>query len=177
MNELISKVIDWAAERGLLANSTPEKQFLKLSSEYGELCESFLDDNDVEDDIGDMVVVLTIICRLKGYDISKIYEEKDKVLYGTCYQAVTESGVYVGQLGDAIFKEKEFLKIISSLLSSLDYIANHYETTVYSCLKIAYEEIVNRKGINLDGKFIRETDPDYEGALAVLAARRVHEEV
>lgn len=54
---------DWSAERGLYEDSSSEKQYLKLGEEFGELGKALLKKNhvEVEDAIGDMVVVLTNI--------------------------------------------------------------------------------------------------------------------
>lgn len=116
MNELISKVIDWAEERNLINGSDSKTQCLKLVSEVGELSDSVNKGKSLIDDIGDCLVVLAIIAEQNSLD--------------------------------------------------LQY-----------CLKHAYDEIKDRKGIMLDGCYIKESDDAYEGALAVLAARRVHEKV
>ena len=38
MKELIKKIENWAEERNLIKGSTPQKQFIKLMEEFGELC-------------------------------------------------------------------------------------------------------------------------------------------
>ena len=37
MKELIKKIENWAEERNLIKGSTPQKQFIKLMEEFGEL--------------------------------------------------------------------------------------------------------------------------------------------
>lgn len=58
----------WANDRNLVEGSTPEKQFLKLSEEVGELAAGLArsDQDAVKDGIGDAVVVLTILAAQKG---------------------------------------------------------------------------------------------------------------
>lgn len=84
MNKLTEKIEQWAIERGLdLAD--PTKQVLKLGEEYGELCEAMTKSkfNQVVDSVGDMYVVMTILCLQLGVDIkdcvNEAYEEiKDR---------------------------------------------------------------------------------------------------
>lgn len=41
--ELIGKIEQWAEDRNLILGSTPQKQFIKLMEEFGELCGVFLE--------------------------------------------------------------------------------------------------------------------------------------
>jgi len=61
----------WANEKGIYNKGDIKTQFLKLQEESGELANSILKDNDIEfiDAIGDCVVVLTNLAKLKGYKI------------------------------------------------------------------------------------------------------------
>lgn len=58
MVQLITKVADWHADRNLIAGSTDQAQFVKLMEEAGELAGNIARGKDIEDDIGDMLVVL-----------------------------------------------------------------------------------------------------------------------
>lgn len=62
---------DWAAARGIYEKGDPKTQLIKLQEEIGELARAILKDNDLEfiDAIGDCVVVLTNLAKLKGYTI------------------------------------------------------------------------------------------------------------
>ena len=53
IHTLADNVLGWAKERGILANSTAQKQMLKLVSEMGELSDNLAKGRDVKDDIGD----------------------------------------------------------------------------------------------------------------------------
>lgn len=70
MQDLTEKIRTWAIMRGL-DEADPHKQALKLGEEFGELCEGLAKGNqsDVEDAIGDMFVVLTILSMQKGTSI------------------------------------------------------------------------------------------------------------
>ncbi len=61
----------WATDKGIYAKGDSKTQYLKLMEEAGELAEALLknDETEVIDAIGDMVVVLTNLAKLRGYDI------------------------------------------------------------------------------------------------------------
>ena len=61
----------WAEDRGLYKGGDTKTQSLKLVEEVGEICRAILKDNhsDIEDGIGDAVVVLTNLAELQGTSI------------------------------------------------------------------------------------------------------------
>ena len=61
----------WAANRGIYDKGDSKTQYIKLMEEAGELAKALLakDDPEVIDAIGDMVVVLTNLAKLEGYNI------------------------------------------------------------------------------------------------------------
>jgi NTP pyrophosphatase (non-canonical NTP hydrolase) len=67
-------IVQWASDRGIIQNSTPQIQGLKLVSEIGELADNLAKGRDVRDDIGDCIVVLSIIANMKGIDLHKCVE-------------------------------------------------------------------------------------------------------
>ena len=66
----------WASERGLYEKGDPKTQALKLVEEVGETCRAILKGNqgDIEDGIGDAVVVLTNLAHLCDTDIEHCIE-------------------------------------------------------------------------------------------------------
>ena len=66
----------WASERGLYKKGDPKTQALKLVEEVGETCRAILkgNHNDIEDGIGDCVVVLTNLAALCDTDIEHCIE-------------------------------------------------------------------------------------------------------
>lgn len=66
MQELINKVEQWAHDRNIINGSDSKTQMLKLISEIGELADSINKGRDCRDDIGDCLVVLTIIAAQQG---------------------------------------------------------------------------------------------------------------
>ena len=67
---------EWASKRGLYKKGDPKTQALKLVEEVGETCRAILKDNhsDIEDGIGDCVVVLTNLAHLCNTDIEHCIE-------------------------------------------------------------------------------------------------------
>ena len=84
---------EWADERGLYEHGDTKTQALKLVEEVGEICRAILKDNhsDIEDGIGDAVVVLTNLAELQGTTIENCIERayheiknrKGKMVNGT----------------------------------------------------------------------------------------------
>ena len=84
---------EWANERGLYDKGDTKTQSLKLVEEVGEICRAILkgNDSDVEDGIGDAVVVLTNLAELQGTTIehciemayNEIKDRKGKMHNGT----------------------------------------------------------------------------------------------
>ena len=94
MKRLIErKVIEWANERGLIKEENAPKQFIKLTSEVGELADALLKGDPYEtiDAIGDIQVVLIILCEQLNINYSQalesayneIKERKGKTVNGT----------------------------------------------------------------------------------------------
>jgi NTP pyrophosphatase (non-canonical NTP hydrolase) len=67
---------EWASKRGLYKKGDPKTQALKLVEEVGEICRAILKSNqsDIEDGIGDAVVVLTNLAHLCNTDIEHCIE-------------------------------------------------------------------------------------------------------
>ena len=83
----------WATEKGIYKTGDSRTQYVKLMEEAGELAQALLknDETEVIDAIGDMVVVLTNLAKLRGYDIedcvasaySVIKDRQGKMINGT----------------------------------------------------------------------------------------------
>jgi len=73
---------DWARSRGLYDKGNSHTQYVKLQEEAGELAKALLknDKPEIIDAIGDMVVVLTNLAFLQGYDIEHCIDSAYKVI-------------------------------------------------------------------------------------------------
>jgi NTP pyrophosphatase (non-canonical NTP hydrolase) len=81
-SERFDLIRDWAATRGLYEKGNSHTQYVKLQEEAGELAKALLknDQPEIVDAIGDMVVVLTNLAHLQGYDIEYCIDEAYKVI-------------------------------------------------------------------------------------------------
>ena len=72
----------WASERGLYEKGNPHTQYVKLQEEAGELAKALLenDHDEINDAIGDMVVVLTNLAHLHGTEIEHCIEDAYNVI-------------------------------------------------------------------------------------------------
>ena len=81
-SERFDPIRNWAATRGLYEKGNSHTQYVKLQEEAGELAKALLknDQPEIVDAIGDMVVVLTNLAHLQGYDIEYCIDEAYKVI-------------------------------------------------------------------------------------------------
>jgi len=81
-SERFDLIRDWAATRGLYDEGDSHTQYVKLQEECGELAKALLQDDkpEIVDAIGDIVVVLTNLAHLQGYDIEHCVDEAYKVI-------------------------------------------------------------------------------------------------
>ncbi len=87
------KIIEWAKAKNLINPENAKTQLLKTFEEMGELAEGILkDDKDlIIDAIGDVMVTLTILARIKGINLDtclhyawhEIKNRKGKTVNGT----------------------------------------------------------------------------------------------
>ena len=70
-NTVYDDIRAWAKAKGIYAKGDSRTQYIKLMEEAGELAEALLknDETEVIDAIGDMVVVLTNLAKLRGHNI------------------------------------------------------------------------------------------------------------
>ena len=65
------KIIQWAEQRKIIPNSTPEVQLLKAVSEMGELADATIkhDKEAIVDSVGDVMVCLINYCALQDINL------------------------------------------------------------------------------------------------------------
>jgi hypothetical protein len=94
LHTLRDLTLEWSHKNGILTNGKVTTQALKLVSEVGELCDNVAKGNDIKDDIGDCLVVLTNIASLAGLTLEQCWAHayndiKDRVGF------LTPSGTFV----------------------------------------------------------------------------------
>lgn len=70
-NNVYDLIRQWATERGIYERGDSKTQYVKLMEESGELARAILkrDKPEIKDAIGDMIVVLTNLARLEGFNV------------------------------------------------------------------------------------------------------------
>jgi len=75
--DLEAQVLQWAEERGILAEANPQAQLLKTLEELGETAGALAKGkhDQLMDGIGDVVVTLILFASMKGFDITTALEQ------------------------------------------------------------------------------------------------------
>lgn len=169
MEQLIKQIEQWAEDRNIIKGSKPIDQAMKLFSEFGELADNVGKGRDCCDDIGDIFVVLTIMAAQTEVSISDFIINAD--LENLCVkQYVVELGLSLNQFTYNCDTSGDTSDDLIIALSCLSKIASLFNYALEECVKIAYNDIKDRKGVMYNGVFIKESDPAYEDALLNLEA-------
>ena len=158
----IDKVKQWFIDRDLENGGRLDKQSLKLSEEFGELCAGYLKKNEqlTKDSIGDCAVVIVGLALLIKTDVHKIFEESwfvenEDVM--ECYKwlgfNICSFQLHYGTVSRRATR--------NNLVSSISYLKTISKALGYDfdeCFELAYQEIKDRKGRWIDGSFVKEED-------------------
>lgn len=160
MNTL-ENVKQWFIDRDLENGGRLDKQSLKLSEEFGELCAGYLKKNEkvIKDSIGDCAVVIVGLALLIKEDVNQIF----KLSGSLRKKEITETLISINanisefQLSQG-FASKEMCR--HNLIRCIGYLKNlGYDFD--ECFELAYQEIKDRKGRWIDGSFVKwEELPD-----------------
>ncbi|WP_193063434.1 MazG-like family protein [Oceanobacillus oncorhynchi] len=100
LNNQTRLIRKWAKERGL-DNADPAKQMLKLAEEHGELAAALAKGrhkSKIEDAVGDMYVVMTILCMQLDIEIESCID--------TAYDEIQDRD---GKMVNGVFVKEEDL--------------------------------------------------------------------
>ncbi|EGP4867473.1 TPA: DUF1642 domain-containing protein [Enterococcus faecium] len=100
MDELITKVEQWAKDKGL-DQADPKAQFLKVAEEFGEIASAMARSNDelFKDSVGDVIVTLIILSMQKRTNVQECLE-----------MAYNEIKGRTGKMVDGVFVKSSDLK-------------------------------------------------------------------
>lgn len=168
MEHLIKQIEQWADDRNLIHGSTPQKQFIKLMEEFGELCGGIAKNNPevIKDSLGDCGIVLLILSKQFNRKIDFEYAINNFSIKGEYYEEhyILDFSIHISDLAYAIAHresrlaslniDKYLLRVFGSILA----IANFKKLDFIQCLKFAYSQIKNRKGKMINGVFVKEED-------------------
>ncbi|MFR3148948.1 MAG: DUF1642 domain-containing protein [Enterococcus faecium] len=108
MNELITKVEQWAKDKGL-NQADPKAQFLKVAEEFGEIASAMARSNDelFKDSVGDVIVTLIILSMQKGTNVQECLEMAYNEIKGRTGKMVDGVFVKSSDLEESYEVEKE----------------------------------------------------------------------
>lgn len=157
----IDNVKQWFIDRDLENGGRLDKQSLKLSEEFGELCAGYLKKNEqlTKDSIGDCAVVIVGLGLLVKADVHKIF---DGVFSDEYY--VIECLVFLNraisniQLSNEFTNKDMYIINLTRSIYWLKSISNILGYDFEECFELAYQEIKDRKGRWIDGTFVKEED-------------------
>ena len=147
----------WAKKRGIITKGNQETQIIKLIEEYGELCGGILkkDHELTVDSIGDMIVVLINLNKICGFDLEHGLKDY-KINTLTDRECLKEIYVKIGMMFESPQKTIAIINQSGHIISLLDTICDNNGLDISTCLAIAYSEIKNRTGKNVNGNFIKD---------------------
>ena len=159
MNTL-KNVKQWFIDRDLENGGRLDKQSLKLSEEFGELCAGYLKKNEqlTKDSIGDCAVVIVGLALLIKVDVQEIFktsENNENVM--TCFSHLSRN-ISDFQIYQE-FSAKDIPRL--SLVRAIRWLKSLSTALGYDfeeCFELAYNEIKDRKGRWIDGTFVKEED-------------------
>lgn len=167
MEVLIKKIEQWANDRNIIKGSKPIDQAMKLFSEFGELADNVGKGRDCRDDIGDIFTVLTIMISQCGESISDISIQE----YTTHSEKMAVMNLSESLVDFADFAKNNIIDdCIIDAIGWLQFIAECNDSTLEECVQLAYDDIKERKGILINGVFIKESDPAYAQVIAEIEA-------
>ena len=165
IQELVPLIQEWAKERKIYEQLTPFDELLKTHEEVGELIKACYDDDKpaIQDAIGDVMVTLINYCYFKKIDFVKVYEQiqYDDSETINIYCALTVNDIiafFLRVIANSSYKPLKvtiFINVIN-ILRNLQNITINNNTTLEECLNIAYNEIKNRTGRIINGKFVKD---------------------
>lgn len=163
LQQLIKNIEQWAEDRNLIEGSTPQKQFIKLMEEFGELC-SGVSKNKIDvikDSIGDCFVVMVILAAQRKKDemlsvdeIANEYSYSKVDIEDQLINAVF--GWY--HLSNELSNKANVTALFVFCFVRLLNIAYYFDLNIHDCVQATWDEIKDRKGRMIDGVFVKESD-------------------
>ena len=161
MNTL-ENVKQWFIDRDLENGGRLDKQSLKLSEEFGELCAGYLKKNEklTKDSIGDCAVVIVGLALLIKEDVQGIFDDSIIILKEDVPDYFKDLNKYISSFQTFYsWEETSMSKMyLSFAVDSLKTISIALGYDFEECFELAYQEIKDRKGRWIDGSFVKEED-------------------
>lgn len=167
MNDLNEKILQWADDKGILKNGTPEGQLSKTLEELIETAQAvalyelqedhfYFDDEDtagtledVKDGIGDVYVTVCIHAEMSEHEISH---------HDVVDEPITNKLIFE-ELGKHIITLATNDQVgwhYSIIARLLDLLASNHGLTLRECVEHSYNVIAKRTGEMIDGVFVKD---------------------
>lgn len=136
MDELITKVEQWAKDKGL-NQADPKAQFLKVAEEFGEIASAMARSNDelFKDSVGDVIVTLIILSMQKGTNVQECLEMAYNEIKGRTGKMVDGVFVKSSDLEDSdeskITDEQAWNKVAEAYPESAQSLRNTLDNAVF----------------------------------------------
>lgn len=161
-NLILNNVKKWFIDRDLENGGRLDKQSLKLSEEFGELCAGFLKKNEAltKDSIGDCAVVVVGLALLIRRDVHNIFEESDNIRRKDvmeCFKLLN-ANISEFQLSQDLASKEMCRNNLVRAVAYLKSISKALDYDFTDCFELAYNEIKDRNGKWIDGSFVKEED-------------------
>ena len=143
MNTL-ENVKQWFIDRDLENGGRLDKQSLKLSEEFGELCAGYLKKNEqlTKDSIGDCAVVIVGLALLIKADVQEIFDEvfsdEYRVIGCLAFLNRTISNI---QLSNGFTNKDMYIIDLTRSIYWLKSISKSLGYNFEECFELAYQEI------------------------------------
>nr|DAR79846.1 MAG TPA: NTP-PPase-like protein [Caudoviricetes sp.] len=168
LQQLIKNIEQWAEDRNLIKGSTPQKQFIKLMEEFGELCAGIArnDKDKIKDSIGDCSVVVIILTKqlnannlgfITAYKAADFSTENSEIICLRASGVLGNASSYLMYMTSSESKSR-LADVLLRFILYISKIALNFELNLESCLISAYNEIKDRKGRMINGVFVKESD-------------------
>lgn len=147
LKKLVALVRNWSSVRGILDQSTVEKQVDKFTEEFGEFFTAKTDKERM-DAIGDSVITLInanflLVCKREFDYITERHKR-------TTFSSKIESMMCISD-------DVEDLEIAGAV-NGLWMLARTFGYNFEECLQMAWDEIKDRKGMMVDGLYVKWDD-------------------
>ena len=161
-NELVTLTKKWFIDRDLENGGRLDKQALKLSEEFGELCAGYLKQNEklTKDSIGDCAVVIVGLALLIDADVHSIFERADGIIRKEVMESfkLLNANISEFQLSQNLASKEMCRNNLVRAVAYLKSISKALDYDFTDCLEFAYNEIKDRKGKWIDGCFVKEEE-------------------
>ena len=168
IQELVPLIHQWAKERGIFDKSTPFNQLLKTHEEVGELIKACYDDDRpaIQDAIGDVMVTLINYCYFRKENFNNVFLNGlslRPIIEDTCLKQSFSVNSMLIDLFKFECNKSKYNNDVDFVYDAMIYFVKHLNgftkllkgTTLVDCLNIAYNEIKNRTGRMINGKFVK----------------------